>query len=85
MKLKNEFMTHMDGDTQMMVDVSAKFSGLIRSNKTASEIVDMLKNDTTESEITAKMLAKYDAPESVIAADVHGIIEKLRSIGAIDE
>ena len=85
MKLKNDFMTHMDDDTQIMIDVSAKFSGLVRSNKTASEIVDYLKTDTTEAEIISKMLAKYDAPEEVISADVKNIISKLRSIGAIDE
>jgi len=85
MKLKNDFMTHMDDDTQIMIDVSAKFSGLVRSNKTASEIIDHLKTDTTEAEIISKMLAKYDAPEEVISADVKNIISKLRSIGAIDE
>lgn len=85
MKLKDEFMTHMDDDTQIMIDVSAKFSGLVRSNKTASEIVDYLKTETTESEITAKMLTKYDAPEEVISADVKKIVSQLRGIGAIDE
>lgn len=85
MKLKDEFMTHMDDDTQIMIDVSAKFSGLVRSNKTASEIVDYLKTETTEDEITAKMLTKYDAPEEVISADVKKIVSQLRGIGAIDE
>ena len=85
MKLKNDFMTHMDDDTQIMIDVSAKFSGLVRSNKTASEIVDYLKTETTEDEITAKMLTKYDAPEEVISADVKKIVSQLRGIGAIDE
>ena len=85
MKLKDEFMTHMDDDTQIMIDVSAKFSGLVRSNKTASEIVDYLKTETTEDEITEKMLTKYDAPEDVISADVKKIVSQLRNIGAIDE
>lgn len=85
MKLKDEFMTHMDDDTQIMIDVSAKFSGLVRSNKTASEIVDYLKTETTEAEIASKMLAKYDVPEEVISADVKKIVSQLRSIGAIDE
>ncbi len=85
MKLKDEFMTHMDDDTQIMIDVSAKFSGLVRNNKTASEIVDYLKEETTEAEIVKKMLAKYDAPEEVISADVKKVVSQLRSIGAIDE
>ena len=85
MKLKNEFMTHMDGENQMMVDVSAKFSGLVSSNKTAAEIIDLLKMDTTEENIISAMRKKYDASESVLKQDVHRIIETLRSIGAIDE
>lgn len=85
MKLKKEFMTHMDGENQMMVDVSAKFSGLVRSNKTAAEIVDLLKSDTTEEKIVSAMQKKYDVSESVLEQDVHRIIETLRSIGAVDE
>ncbi len=84
MKLRSEFITHSDGDNQIIIDVSSRFNGIIRSNKTAAEIVEMLKNDTTEAEITKKMLEKYDAPEEVIAADVNKIIEKLRSIDAIE-
>lgn len=85
MKLKKEFMTHMDGENQMMVDVSAKFSGLVRSNRTAAYIVDCLKTETSESEIVNKMTEKYDASREVIAADVKNIMNTLRSIGAIDE
>ncbi|MCQ2418015.1 MAG: PqqD family protein [Oscillospiraceae bacterium] len=85
MKLKANFMTHMDEDTQILIDVSAKFSGLVRSNKTASEIVNLLGRETTEAEITAEMMRKYDASEEVIAADVHRIVAQLRSIGALDK
>ena len=85
MKLKNEFMTHMDGENQMMVDVSLNFSGLVRSNKTAAEIVELLKFDTTEENIVSEMQKKYDVSKSVLKKDVRRIIEILRSIGAIDE
>ncbi len=85
MKLKNEFITHTDGENQMMVDVSARFSGLVRSNKTAAEIIDLLKSDTTEEKIVSAMLEQYDVQETVLKQDVHRIIETLRKIGAIDE
>lgn len=85
MKLKKEFITHMDGDQQMMVDTSAKFSGLLRSNKTAAEIIEMLKTDTTEEKIVAAMQKKYDAPVDTLKADVHRVIETLRNVGAINE
>lgn len=85
MKLKNKFVTHMDGETQMMVDISANFSGLVRSNKTAAEIVDLLKSDTTEEKIISAMLEKYDVSESILKRDVQKIVATLKEIGAIDE
>jgi hypothetical protein len=75
----------MDGENQMMVDVSAKFSGLVRSNKTAAAIIDLLKKDTTEENIISEMLRKYDVSELVLKQDVRRIIETLRNVGALDE
>ena len=86
MKLKEGFVTHDMGGEQIMVSTgSTVFSGLVRSNGTAAFIVDCLKEETTKEQIVAKMLDKYDAPEAVIAADVDKILEKLRSIKALDE
>ncbi|MGN0629834.1 MAG: PqqD family protein [Ruminococcus sp.] len=85
MKLKNGFITHNTGNEQIMVSAGTGFSGLVKSNKTAAFIVDCLKTDTTEKEIIEKMLAKFDAPEELVTADVQKILKTLRSIGAIDE
>lgn len=86
MKLKDGFVTHDMGGEQIMVSTgSTAFSGLVRSNGTAAFIVDCLKEETTREEIIAKMLDKYDASEEVISADVDKILEKLRSIKALDE
>lgn len=85
MKLKDSFITHMDGDTQMIVDTSAKFSGLIRNNKTAAYIIELLKTDTTEEKIVEAVCQKYDAPKETVRKDVHRLIEEWRTIGAIDE
>lgn len=86
MKLKNEFITQDIDDTQFLVPVGVEaFSGIVRSNKTAAFIVNCLKEETTETAIVDAMCAKYDAPRETIAADVSEILEKLRSINAIDE
>ena len=87
MKLKSGFIMHNVGSTQMMVATGAAgkiFHGLIRSNETAAFIVNCLKNETTEQEIVAAMLREYDAPEDVLARDVHSIVEKLTEIGALE-
>ena len=81
MKLNNEFITREMDNQQFMISASGKFSGLVRSNKTAAFIVDCLANDTTEDEIVQKMLAKYNAPEDIIRKDVKKILDTLRRIG----
>lgn len=86
MKLNNKFVTREMGDTQVMVAVgSASFSGIVRSNKTAAFIVDQLKEDTTKEKILAAMQERYDADPAVMARDIDKVLDKLRSIGALDE
>lgn len=85
MKLKNNFITHTSGDEQLMISAGGDFNGMVRSNKTAAFIIDMLKEETTKEKIVAAMLETYDAEESVISADVDKVIDSLRGIGAIDE
>ena len=85
MKLKSGFITHNTENEQIMVSVDGAFSGMVRSNKTAAVIINMLSEEITADEIIAKMKEMYDAPEGAIERDVERIIEALRSIGAIDE
>lgn len=86
MKLKDGFITHQIQDIQMMVaagEAAKRFHGLIRSNETAAFIVNCLKNETTEEAIVDKILAEYDVPRETASQDVHSIVEKLESIGAL--
>ncbi|MBR5444632.1 MAG: PqqD family protein [Clostridia bacterium] len=86
MKLKKDFITHETAGEHITVSAGGSaWNGLIRSNRTAGFIVECLKTDTTAAEIVEKMLARYDAPREVITADVEKILNKLRSIGALDE
>lgn len=86
MKLKKEMLTHMMDDSQIMVSTDKNvFSGIVTSNSTAAYIVDLLKEDTTPEKIKQALMDKYDAPAEIISQDVDDIIEKLRSIGVIEE
>ena len=85
MKLKSSFITHKTENEQIMVSVDGTFSGMVRSNKTAAAIIDMLSEEISKEEIVEKMKDMYEAPEGAIERDVDRIIESLRSIGAIDE
>lgn len=86
MKLKDSFITQDIDGTQFMVAVGeTAFTGIVRSNQTAAFIVDCLKEETTKEVIVDAMCRKYDAPRERIAADVDGILAKLRGIGALNE
>lgn len=85
MKLKDSFIVYNKGDDHILIDSSNSFSGLAHSNKTAAFIMECLKSETTEAEIVGKMLEKYDATEEEVKKGVNNVIEKLRSIGALEE
>lgn len=86
MKLKKDFIIHETKNETILVPTGdAGFSGIVRGNATLDAILDLLKQDTDEEKIVAAMLARFDAPEEVIAADVKKALSELRKIGALDE
>lgn len=85
MKLKSNFVTHNSGNEQLMICAGGDFSGMVRSNSTAADIIDLLKTETTREEIINAMLANYDVEREVLERDVDKVLNSLRGIGAIDE
>lgn len=88
MKLKEGFMTHEVGGEHMVVaagEAGKIFNGLIRNNKTAGFIYDMLLQETTEEQIVDAMLEKYEASREQVLADVRRIIGEIRKAGFLDE
>lgn len=85
MKLKSTYIIRKGDDDYIMMDASGKFAGIIHSNEAAAFIAQCLRTETTKEEIVQKMLDKYDASRSEVSESVDRIVEKLKSIGAIDE
>ena len=86
MKLKPDFISQDVDDVRFLVPVGAEsFRGIVKSNKTAAFIVDLLAEETTEEAIVDAMCEKYDAPRERLAADVAKVLETLRSIGALED
>lgn len=85
MKLKETFITHTSNNEQILVDISGKFSGIVRNNDTAAFIVDCLKEETSIEEIINKMIEEYDAPIEDIKEGVDNVLNTLRKVGALDE
>ena len=85
MKLKDNFITHISNGEQILVDVSGEFSGLIRNNESAARIVDYLKTETSIIKVVEQLSLEYEASNEELESAVKTVIDKLRSVGAIDE
>ena len=86
MKVKSDFIIHNRENESLLVSTGASdFNGLVRGNKTFGDIVGLMEEDTTEDQIVASMLERYDATEEQVRRDVVRVITELRGIGALDE
>ncbi|MCF0222767.1 MAG: PqqD family protein [Fibrobacter sp.] len=83
MKLNKQFVRQELGDHH--VAVSPEFQAIISNNDTADFIFGQLMQETTEEKVVDAMCQEYDAPRELLAADVHEIIEQLRSQGLLQE
>ena len=86
MKIRQDFIIHnRDSESLLVSTGSADFNGLVRGNRIFGEIMDLMREDTTEDEVVRALLEKYDAPEEKIRSDVRRVVTELKGIGAIDE
>lgn len=87
MKIKTGLLSHKIGDQYVTVasgEAGDAFHGMLRSNETMMELLQMLEQDTTEDALVDGLYAQYDAPREAIAADVHRILGQLRAAGLLD-
>ena len=87
MKLKEGFILHSTEKEHIAVaagKAGETFRGMIRNNHTANFIFEMLLQETTEEEIVAAMLEKYDAPKEQIAADVKRMLIQIEEAGFLE-
>ncbi|MBP3855836.1 MAG: PqqD family protein [Ruminiclostridium sp.] len=86
MKLDPNFIIHSsNGEYYVITTGGGDFNGIVRNNETSDFICRCLREDTTEEAIIEKMLETYNAERSDVERDVKLVIEKLRSIGAIND
>ena len=88
MKLKHTYADVDMGDGIIMVPVGKnadQVHGVLKLNKEGQEILHLLKTDTTESEIAAKLAEKYENDGEALQGYVHNAVETLRKNGLIEE
>ncbi len=88
MKLKYNFENVDMGNEIVSVPVgdNAKdVHGVLKMNSSGKEIIELLKEDTTEEKILNYLVSKYENNREDLAANVREIISKLREAGLITE
>ena len=86
MKLNKEFLLRNTGSESILVPSgSAGFSGVVRGNKTLGAVLELLKEETTETEMISVLKTRFDAPDGAVEKDVAKVLAELRLIGALDE
>lgn len=86
MKLKYEFVTlDMNGQIAAVPvgDTAGEVHGMIRMNKTASVILSLLKEDTTEEQIVDTLMERFDAERELLSSEVHRVIIYLQNEGLV--
>ena len=68
-----------------MEDCGKDFDGMVKLSRTAGAIFELLREETDEESVVECMSRRFDAPRDVLAADVHGMVEKLRARGLIED
>ena len=88
MKLKHTFEMMEIDEQQMAVPVgdgADAFHGILKLNKSAAAILELLREDTTEEEMVQKLMEDYDTSEEEIRTYVHDYVEELKAAGFICE
>lgn len=89
MRLKEEYILYDARENEMIAVATGKeannFKGLIRTNETASFIMNCLKEETTVEEILNKMQEEYAGDKELMLKDIEVVLDKLRQINALVE
>lgn len=88
MKIKDGFVIHELGGRVIAMAVgerASEFNGMITLSGSASEIWNLLQNDTTEEAVVADLVSRFEGDEAFIAQDVHRFVEQLRENGLLEE
>ena len=86
MKLKYEFENvELDGEIMAVPvgDGAENLCKMLRLNETASDILKLLKEETTEAEVVREMLKVYKSDEATMTKAVHDFVGKLADAGVL--
>ena len=86
MKVNKDFIVSEILGNCVLINVQKKFKSIMKLNKTAKEVYDLLLEDKTIDEIINFLNNKYNVDKTIIEKDVNEVINKMLIKGIlIDE
>ena len=88
MKLKYELETVNMGEEIVAVPVgreSYRMNGVLKLNREGKEILELLKDETTEEAVVDALAARYENKREELAGYVHSAIRVFRENGLLEE
>ena len=84
MKLNDNYIAQeIDGELFLVPLGGEAFLGVVRCNEAGAFLAELLREETDEAALVEALCAEYDAPRSVVAADVADFLASLRRVGAL--
>lgn len=88
LKQSTGFRLYTVGGEHMIVPLGVKgkeFNGMIRLNESGVSLWEKLGTGTTREELVRSLTEVYEITEQEAGADVDAFIEKLQSVGAVEQ
>lgn len=88
MKQNPNFLLRQVAGSVVVVPVgpaARRFPGMMRLNESGRFLWELLQSPQTEQSLIEAMVARYEVSTSQAAQDVSAFLERLRSVGALDE
>ena len=85
MKLNSEFQfVNLDDEIVAVPLNSAAFSGVLKLNKEAQAIIELLQQGMSEQDVVDTLDKQYETDKGTLTQYVHGLIESLTNAGLIE-
>lgn len=88
MKIKDGYILKKVAGENIVIatgEARLSFSGIITFNEVGAEVFKRLDGTRTLEQISDEIAELYDAPKSVITADIERLIEKMKKQGLLEE
>ena len=88
MKQNSNFLLRQVAGSTVVVPVgpaARRFPGMMRLNESGQFLWEQLKSHQTKESLTQAMVSRYEVSTQQAAQDVATFLERLRSVGALDE